>query len=60
MARKTGAETRTAGAPALPQRRVLAPARPPRNMMSRCRGRLRRGSRGISPLGFPQGPQGDQ
>eukprot|EP00969_Alexandrium_andersonii_P160101 7073770-Alexandrium_andersonii.AAC.1 len=24
---------------------------------SSCRGRLRNGSRGITPLGFPQGPQ---
>eukprot|EP00969_Alexandrium_andersonii_P366453 15468560-Alexandrium_andersonii.AAC.1 len=57
MARKTGAETPTAGA--LEQRRALAPHRPPRNLISSCRGRLRNRSRGITPLGFPQGPLED-
>eukprot|EP00969_Alexandrium_andersonii_P036995 1621347-Alexandrium_andersonii.AAC.1 len=41
LARKPGAETQTAGAQDPPQRRALAPARPPRNLLPDCRGRLR-------------------
>eukprot|EP00969_Alexandrium_andersonii_P098281 4338558-Alexandrium_andersonii.AAC.1 len=53
MDREDSAEAPTAGALALPQRRALAPTRPPRSLVTGFRDRLREGSQGIAPLGIP-------